>query len=198
MEQRSIVIPSRWRYLLGALFAAGGIFGFVVLLISNISPDLRIVMPGTHLVEMDKGSYTLFYEYRSEINGQVFSSDVTVPGIRVAVISPDDAGVELTQPETNKNYEFDGRAGYSVLKFEIEEDAIYTVAGGFPEDTIGSDIVMAIGKTNSGSLLFAIISLVGGLLVALVLVISGFNGRGTASSRTTPVAMDVTSVGRTN
>lgn len=197
MEQRTITIPSKWRYLLSALFAIGGVFGFVVLLISNISPDLRIVMPGTHLVEMGKGSYTLFYEYRSELNGQVFSSDVTVPGIRVVVISPDDTGVELTQPDVNENYDFDGRSGYSVLEFQIEEDGIYTVAGGFPEGTIGTDIVMAIGKTDAGSLLFAILSLVGGVLVASVLTISTFIGRQPPRPRTTPVAVDVTRMGRT-
>ena len=104
MEQGTIKLPSRWRYLLGVLIAEGGITRFAALLINNINPDLLIVMPGSYQVEMDNGSYTLFYEYQSEINGQVYSSDIDVPGIRIAVISSEGVGVELTQPTDNKSY----------------------------------------------------------------------------------------------
>ena len=39
---------------MGALFAAAGIAGFVVLLVSNTNPDLRIVLPGSHQLELEK------------------------------------------------------------------------------------------------------------------------------------------------
>ena len=45
---------------MGALFAVAEIAGFVVLLVSNTNPDLRIVLPGSHQLELEKGSYTLF------------------------------------------------------------------------------------------------------------------------------------------
>lgn len=192
MEQGTTTIPSRWRYLLGLLFALGGVFGFVVLLVNTVSPDLRIVMPRSHQIEMGKGNYTLFYEYRSEINGQVYSSEIEVPGIRVAVISPDGAGVELAQLTMNENYKIGGRLGYSVLEFQVEKDGIYTIVGGFPDGTTGTDIVMAIGKKDPGSVLFATLSLLGGLIVASVLVIGTLMTRRPTRPLTKPVAVDVT------
>lgn len=173
---------------MGVLFAAGGLAGFAVLLISNTNPDLRIVLPGSLQLELEKGSYTLFYEYRSEINGDVFLSDPNVPGIRFFVISPEDTGVELTVSSVNKRYEFSGRAGYSVLNFTIDSAGIYTVGGGFPQSTIGPEYVFAIGKSSSGSLLLAVISIVGGLGISAVLLIGTFLMRQPGGPRHDPSA----------
>ena len=60
MELEERKIPSGWWYVVGALFAVAGIAGFVVLLVSNTNPDLRIVLPGSHQLELEKGSHTLF------------------------------------------------------------------------------------------------------------------------------------------
>lgn len=173
---------------MGALFAAAGIAGFVVLLVSNTNPDLRIVLPGSHQLELEKGSYTLFYEYRSQINGDVFLSDPNVPGIRFFVISPEDTGVELTVSSVNKRYEFSGRAGYSVLKFAIDSAGIYTVGGGFPQGVVGPDYLFAVGKSRSGSLLLAVISIVGGLGISAVLLIGTFLMRQPGRHRHDPSA----------
>ena len=126
-------------------------------------------MPGSYQVEMTKGSYTLFDEYQSEVNGQAYSSDFDVPGIRVALISSEDVRVELNQPTSNKSYEIGGRSGYSVLNLQIDSSGIYTVVGGYPDRGAGVDIVMAIGKEHSGSLFLAILSLLGGLGIGAAL-----------------------------
>jgi hypothetical protein len=180
--------------LLGVLIAAVGITGFAFLLINNFNPDLRIVIPGSYQVEMTKGSYTLFDEYRSEINGQVYSSDFDVPGIRVAVISSEDVGVELNQPTSNKSYEIGGRSGYSVLNFQIDSSGIYTVVGGYPDRGAGVEIVMAIGKDNSGSLFLAILSLLGGLGIGAALFVHTFMKRRDIGPDAGPVVTNVTEI----
>ena len=151
-------------------------------------------MPGSYQVEMTQGSYTLFYEYQSEINGQVYSSDFDVPGIRVAGISSEDVGVELNQPTSNKSYDIGGRSGYSVLNYQIDSSGIYTVVGGYPDRGAGVDIVMAIGKVNSSSLILAILSLPGGLGIGAALFVHTLMNRRDIGPDAGPVATNVTEV----
>jgi hypothetical protein len=177
--------------LVGVLIAAGGMTGFAVVLINNINPNLRIGMPGSYQVEMTGGSYTLFYKYQSEINGQVYSSNIDVPGIQIAVISSEDVGVELSQPTANKSYEIGGRSGYSVLNNQIDSSGIYTAAGGYPDRSVSTDIVMAMGKNNSGSLFLAILSLLGGLGIGAALFVHTLMKRPDIGPDTGQVAVDV-------
>jgi hypothetical protein len=177
LEQTAPNIPSNWWYLLGVLLAVAGIAVFVVLQISKTDPDYRVVFPGNEDIELDEEEYTLFYEHTSIFNGAVFITDPIVPALRFFVVDTDKVGVPLDTPTVNKTYDFDGRAGYSVVNFKIEAAGHYTVGGIDPEKTIRSFFIFAVGKKTSGSLMNAIIALVGGLSTSAVLMGSTFATR---------------------
>lgn len=181
-------IPSRWLYLLGALLAAAGLAVFVVLQISTTDPDYRMVLPGSQEIELDKGDYTLFYEHQTVFNASAFSTDPNVPAIRFFVMAPDESGVELETPSTNETYEFDGRAGYSVITFSIDSAGTYTVGGGFPEGRAGSFFIFALGKSTSGPLIVAVLSIIGGLGREIVLLVATYFMRRPVSPRNDPDA----------
>ena len=170
MEQQESKKPSGWWYLLGALLAAAGVAVFVVLRISSTDPDFRLVLPGSKQIELDKGEYTLFYEYKSVFGESTFSTDATVPGIRFFVMAPDQSGIELTVLSVNEKYKFKGREGYSVVKFTVESPGTYTVGGGYPDGPLGAIFIFALGKSSSGSVILAVISIVGGVGTSAVLV----------------------------
>lgn len=177
MEQATPNIPSRWWYLLGVLLTVAGIAVFVVLQISKTDPDFRVVFPGQEDIELDEGEYTLFYEHTSLFNGVPFVTDPIVPALRFFVADTEEVGVPLETPTVNKMYDFDDRAGYSVVNFSIETAGTYTVGGIDPERTIRSFFIFAVGKKTSGSLLIAIIALVGGVGTSAGLIGSTFVAR---------------------
>jgi len=177
LEQQERPPQSGWRYLLGALFAGAGIAVFVVFQISSTNPDLRMVLPGAQQLDLDAGDYTLFYEHTTILDGIVFATDSVVPGILFYVIGPDDNGVELKMPSSNRNYELDGRAGYSVVNFKIDDSGTYTVGGRYAEGQTDAVFVFAVGKSTSGSFLVAILSLLSGLGISLALLVSTFMKR---------------------
>ena len=147
---------------MGALLAAAGLAVFVVLRISSTEPDFRLVLPGSQEIELDKGNYTLFYEHRSVFESGVFTSDITVPGIRFFVMAPDRSGIELTVLSVNGKYAFAGREGYSVVQFIVDSPGTYTVGGRYPDGPLGAFFIFALGKSKSGPLMLAVFSIVGG------------------------------------
>ena len=157
MDQLARSVPSGWRYLLAALLATAGVAAFIVLQIKDTDPDFRMILRGSQQLDLDNGSYTLFYEHTTMLNGQVFSTDSIVPAIRFFVIGPDETGIELETLDSNENYDFDGRAGYSMVNFDIESPGMYTIGGGYPDGPAGSIFIFAIGKSASASLLIALL-----------------------------------------
>jgi len=70
--------PSRWCYLIGAslmvlaLVTCGVLF---VILIESSVPDTRFVVPGTHEAYLQsRGEYTVYYEYSSVFDGEIYAT----------------------------------------------------------------------------------------------------------------------------
>ena len=122
LEQDQRKFACGWLYLLGALFAVGGIAGFAVSFASSIGPDFRIILPGSHRVAMVEGDYTLFYEFKTVLNGQSVLTSITVPQMRIVMMTPEETGVKLEVSGLDTGYDKDGIGGYSVLEFSIESE----------------------------------------------------------------------------
>jgi hypothetical protein len=63
------------------------------------------------------------------------------------------------------------------------------VAEGYPERGVGTDIVMAIGKSNSGSLFRAIVSLLAGLGIGATLFVHTLMKRRVGAPDTPPLLL---------
>ena len=128
-------------------------------------------LPGDRIGE---GRVTFFYEHQTVFNAETFSTDPTVPAIRSFVMVPDESGVALETPTANETFEFDGRAGYSVITLSIDSAGMYTVRGGYPGGPVGSIFIFVLVKSVSGPMIVAALSIIGGLGGGIILLVGTY------------------------
>ena len=169
-------VPSRWHYLVAAAFGVAGLSAFIIVLVTQVLgnlPDIQIVVPGTHEIHLkEPGTYTVFYEHRSEVDGRTFSTGENLPGMTVSIRPK--AGfsrIEVSTPFGSSEYSFGGRAGVSVLEFTVENPGTYIVSADY-DGSNGPDVVLAIGQLNIlASLGIGLGSLFGGVIIGAVIAI---------------------------
>ncbi len=179
--------PSRWHYVIGiAVLVVGfAVFGvFLFTRITSLAPDIQVVVPGTHEIYLeDSGKYTVFYEYRSVVDNRIYSTGESLSGLSVTLKSKRDSReVAMSTPSGTTTYEIGGRAGVSVLKFEVAEPGTYILGADYVGGASGPDIVLAIGKFNIlGTILIALGIFFGTLIVGGFIIGRAFLKRRTAS-----------------
>ena len=138
-------------YLFAPLTMLLAIALFVVLLFGGLkSVDrslTRVIVPGKTTVQLAKpGSYTIFYEYRSEVGGRTFDTGEQVPAMHCDLAHSDTgAKVALRRPATNANYRMTRVAGYSVLGFQSDAVGEYDFSCDFQPGHSGEQVVLAMG-----------------------------------------------------
>lgn len=144
--------PSRWYYGIGAALIAISFVLAIVLFVVDIfdsNPDTRFVVPGTHELDFDDtGKYTLFYEYKSSVDGRSYSTGEYLKGVTVSIASEDGTClVPVSSTSGNMSYEIGSRAGKSLFEFKIQEPGTYIVTTEYRDRTSTSEVVFAIGPT---------------------------------------------------
>jgi len=178
--EKRITKPSRWYYVLAALVfvlgAAGGIAYAGASLRVGANP--RVVVPGTHEIQLDdSGKYTIFYEYRSLVDGRLYSTNESIPAIHVSLTAEDTLlPIEVSKPSVTSSYGTNHYSGKSLLEFNIDERGEYILTAEYEEGKTGPDVVLAIGQTNVAKMvigLFAIVAVslvLGSLIIVLTFV----------------------------
>ncbi len=201
--------PSRWHenHVIGIPVLIGGvavsIVGFVIFgvflfnRLSDLAPDIQVVVPGTHEIQLEEsGKYTVFYEYRSVVDNKVYSTGESLSGMIVTLQSKKDfREVAMSRPSGSTTYEIGGRAGVSVLEFEIDEPGTYLLTADYAAANSGPDVVFAIGKSNILSTVLIALGIffgtliVGGgtVIVGVVIIVRAFLKRRKAG---TPIAAE--------
>jgi hypothetical protein len=178
----------------GLVVVAGAVVFAVSLLIElgSYKPNIRVVVPGTHRIELDDpGEYTVYYEYESVIQGRVFSSDRTLSGVLVWITrvgEPDP--LKLTHVSERESYETGRYAGGSILTFEAEEPGTYEITGVYPgRFQTGDSIVLAVGRPSLlRPVLSVLVFLLAGLLIGGFVIVRTFVRRRSADTPGAPAA----------
>jgi len=167
--------PGRARYLLGVLVILAGVGAFLYFLLTGIfgmkDALTQVVVPGGKVLALEQpGKHTVFFEYRSVVEGKVYSSGQGLAGLSCSVRDLA-AGewIELKIASVNSNYKIGGRAGFAVYEFKIERPGEYEFACRYPEGQEGPEAVMAIGRGFVKKLLFNIFKSIGVLMAGLFL-----------------------------
>lgn len=156
--------PGRGWYVVAiVVFLAGmaGMGAFLLDRLSHIADGLsRFVVPGEQTLTLAPGSYTVFHESRSVIDGRIFDSP-GLGGLAVTVTSPAGAALALEPVTMSGRYDFGGHTGFATFDFTVAEPGDYTVAGRYPDAAGGPETVIAVGRGFIGSLFGTIFGALG-------------------------------------
>ena len=117
---------------------------------------IRIVVPGNSTLDLAKpGTYTIFHERHSVVDGRFYASD-SVSGLRVEVAAEASGAPVRLESTSGTSYSIGSRKGESLLVFTIDQPGRYRLT----TSMTGGPAVLAIGQGLVGS----IFALVGGTI----------------------------------
>jgi hypothetical protein len=117
---------------------------------------IRIVVPGNATLDLGKaGTYTIFHEKQSVVDGRFYASD-SVSGLRIDVIAEASGTPVRLELATSTSYSMGSRQGTSIFAFTVEQPGRYRLT----TKLSGGQAVLAIGQGTFG----AIFALVGGTI----------------------------------
>jgi preprotein translocase subunit SecF len=137
---------------------------------SEFNDGTKLTLPETKEVDLESGSYTVFYDYEGAYNLEDYQNVM----FRIDNVESNEP-VQLDQPTMNSNYSFGGRSGIAVLTFEIENEGTYRIQiyeneGQETDRTPDFVILSGFGK-NVGSIVVAIFILIGAASLAGLIVL---------------------------
>jgi hypothetical protein len=151
--------PSRIMYVWALGIIVLGTVLFAVLLFSSlVGEDTRVMVPGsTEITFEESGTYTVYHEYRTMIDGQLYATDPSVSGLFVA-LTEETSGreIDITSPSFTGSYTINGREGVSVFTFTIDEPGQYELHGWYEGNEQGPDVVLAIKSSMMQDVIIAI------------------------------------------
>jgi len=165
--------PGWLSWILGPLLWVIGVAIAVALsyfVISGIGENaVRMVAPGTREIMCDEpGTYTVFHEYESELDGKVYSQPEGSVSLRCTVTRKDDGQAVSVHRPAHVTYNYGSREGVSVWAFTVDTAGPYVV-------TVESDeqAVVMIDKGLLGSALGAAGGVCAGVGIAGLAFVAG-------------------------
>lgn len=152
--------------LLAASVAASGFY--VVSRVAGLTGSLfQVIVPGRADLNLQTaGTYTIFHEYRSVIDGTEYDYDRSLSDLRVTVQSADGEQVKLSLLRGTSRYTVPGRAGYSVYTFDISRPGLYRLAAAYEDGRDRPRTVLAVGSGFVSGILETV-------MIAMAITLSG-------------------------
>ncbi len=167
--------------LLPVIVLVLGVAGFAVLLyggISGIEEKLtRVVVPGEETITLtEAGTYTVFHEHQSVVDGKTYSNPPTLEGLTVTLTSEDSGvAIPLSSATASSNYDLGSKSGVGVGQFEISAPGQYVLSASYAPGQDGPEVVLTLvpGFMGglAGTIFGAFASCFGSLALAVILTI---------------------------
>jgi hypothetical protein len=187
--------PGRIWYLVAVLIGLAGWGGMAMVLFSGLSGSaermIRVLAPGhAELTLAEQGSYTIFHEYRSMLDGRVYNVE-GVSGLQVSVREKG-TGIALALTSSpSSNYTIGSYAGRSLFNFEVRRPGVYVLSATYDRGRTEPRTVLSIDRGFVGNLIATILlafgSAFGGMALGIATFIVVFVKRRRARGVTTPV-----------
>jgi hypothetical protein len=175
--------PSRAWYLVSGAIVIATIAIFAYVLSSRLSALtdqlMQLMVPGqVDLNLVQTGTYSIFHERQSVIDGQLLHSN-DIAGLRVSVRSASNTDVPLAMPKASATYSIGGRSGVAIFEFVIREPGTYRLNAEYDGGralpravlTIGLDFVGELTATILGSIAIMFAGLIGAAALAVVVFV---------------------------
>jgi hypothetical protein len=146
--------PNKWFYVLGIIIILAGTISSAFLLISEFGKitgeSKQIIVPGSSdLMLPTIGTYTVFYENQSVVDGKIYVTGEDISGLEIKVINKTTGSkIETYLPSGSTSYSIGGRTGKSILAFNINQSGIYQLSANYSKGRSGPEIVLAIATFN--------------------------------------------------
>jgi len=174
---------SRLWYVVACVIALAGLVAAALYVVPRIGTvdqgAMRLVMPGSAVLALDTpGSYTIFHERRSVVDGRYYASD-SVDGLKVTLADPRGAPVALAEPTMSTSYQMGNREGRAMLAFEVAEPGRYRLTASLASGGAEPKVVLAVSQGLVGGIIQLVFKTLGivfgslgiaGLIVAVVAV----------------------------
>jgi hypothetical protein len=134
-------------YTIGALVIIVGLTTSVIGVINDFrtleTAFVRFVAPGSSRLDLTKpGLYEIYYEYRSEVNGEIFDTAETTD-VKCTIKGRDGRFLEIASAGLTAEYDFGRHAGKAVAQFSVPAPGTYVIDCRHP-DGKGERIALAI------------------------------------------------------
>jgi len=153
-------------YVVATLVLVAGIVGAVFFISSRLgemqNAFTRVVVPGSIDLTLDRlGTYTVFHEPSSVIDGKLFRAE-SISGLEVTVTSVEDGRrLALTAPMGSETYSMGGHSGTAILVFTVAKPGRYRLAAAYPDQRAEPRTVLAVSRGFVGSLMSTIFGTLG-------------------------------------
>ncbi|HTT49292.1 MAG TPA: hypothetical protein VMG39_14990 [Pseudolabrys sp.] len=163
--------PGRGWYVLAGVLTVATIAAtslFIVYRINGLGSQLiQVVVPGeAKLTLSEPGSYTVFHEYNSVVDGEVYHAN-SVSGLSVTVLSPEGRAITLTTPAASSRYRFSNRTGVSIFTFDVTKPGVYLLAAAYKNSHSEPKTVLTVGTGFIGGIFVTV-------LISLLIMFAGF------------------------
>ena len=161
--------PSALFFLLGVLVIGIGAGSFGVLIydtVTQFGDREPLVVPGEHRLELDEtGTYDIFLEYNSVVDGQVYSNPQGVPGL-TCIVREAATGTEIPvqRPNGTMTYNVGDRSGAAILNFDIEEPGTYMLSATYLSENGPPAVITVIHEFGKG----LVSTIIGGIAILMV------------------------------
>jgi hypothetical protein len=152
---------------------------------------IRTVVPGEVALTLDEGgTYTIFHEYHSLVDGRLYAVD-GVSGLIVTMRSRPGGAVLALKSAVGVSYDFGDRAGRSLFEFEVRSPGNYQLTSSYSDGRREPQTVLAVARDyvqeRATTMFIAEILAFGSIALAGVIAMTVFAKRRTAQRLTPPI-----------
>ena len=161
--------PGRWLYLTALLIFLFGVVVAAVLIVTsvihfrNLSHSfVHIDAPGTTKVHFgDTGTYTIYYEYASDVEDPTVTADEVPPNMIVEIASVATGDKVDVETADSGQYTLDSRSGIAVMSFTIDQPGDYQITSRYSDGSSGGTVDFAIGHGIARNIVWGVGSILG-------------------------------------
>ena len=132
---------------------------------------VRVPVPGETPVELEEGTWTVFYEYRGVFDGSSFASRRQAPALDARLMSEEGELISVVPSNARFTYNWFDRSGYSIGKFELDRGGRYVFQSRLVDPGATDRYVLALGKDMGRStlqLVFGLFGMMGSGLISFI------------------------------
>lgn len=132
---------------------------------------IRVPVPGRTPVQLEKGTWTVFYEYTGRYPGVSELRSRQAPGIEGRLRTEEGREFPIVGSTTSFNYNFAGRGGYSIGTVDVDRSGRYLFEARLTDANDSERYVLALGRNvgrSTAFLVFGIFGMMGGGAIAFI------------------------------